>query len=347
MEDFRSLINKVNEDSETRQYLTELREFILEETTREREENLKQRMDQLFDRGQNIVDKYRYSDALDNFLDSADELMQNIKNDEFVTLLKHHANIVSSDLSYTDASGAMHLDTDMLGKIRSVIVPILADTLKYIPIGKIQSSDANREFWVDNIVLCGYDVLPDRVKVHFESDSDLSVRDIEIKKSYTKLVVTLKNIRTELKDMSFFYHKKTFPEMTEQGKFSLRLGGQGASLVMNFNVETKGPNSTPRLTKGKADFNISEMDITFDKSTLNHEILSPIISTFFKAQIQHNIEEEVESALQKLIDNIGGRLTDALSEVNKPLTSRLETVKQTIKGSDVAQTMQKRKEILE
>jgi len=48
-----------------------------------------------------------------------------------------------------------------------------------------------------------------------------------------------------------------------------------------------------------------------------------------------------------LIDNIGGRLTDALSEVNKPLTSRLETVKQTIKGSDVAQTMQKRKEILE
>lgn len=347
LNDFNNLISKFNNDNETIQYLKEVRTFILEEPTREREENLRQRMDELIDRGRNIVDKYRYADELDNFLDSANEMLENIKNDEFVSLMKHHAGIVASDLSYTDASGQTVLDTEILGKLRSVIVPVIADTLKYIPIGKIEGSDKNRDFWVDNIVLCGYDVLPDNIRIHIESDSDLSVRDIEVKKSYTKLVVSLKHIRTEFKDLSFFYHKKTFPEMTEQGKFNLRLGGDGANLTMFFNVEQKAGQKQPHLTKGESEFNIAEMDITFDKSTLKHDILSPIFSTLFKAQIKHNVESEVENALQKLIDNIAGRLTDSLVEVNRPLVSRLESVKQTIKGSDVAQTMEKRKEVLE
>jgi len=262
-------------------------------------------------------------------------------------LLRHHAGIVASDLSYTDPSGETRLDTEVLDKLRSALIPILADAFKYIPVPKIEHVDHNKHYWVDNIVLCGFDVIPDRVKVHMESDSDLSIRDIEVKKSRTRLVVTLKEIRTELKNMDFYYNKKTFPQMTERGKFTLRLGGDGATLQLLFNIEQNATDRAPRLTDGRADFTIHKMDITFDKSTLTHDVLFPMFTTMFQPSIKNKIENEVENSLQKLIDNIAGRLSEALGEVNRPLLSRLENVKATLKCNEFGQAFEARKEKLE
>jgi hypothetical protein len=348
MENLKKIIRKVDNDNETRQYLNELRAFIVEESAKQNdEEALKRRINELIDRGRELSDKYRYADEVNAFLDSSDQLMENIKNDEMVSLLRHHAGIVASDLSYTDPSGETRLDTEVLDKLRSALIPILADAFKYIPVPKIEHVDHNKHYWVDNIVLCGFDVIPDRVKVHMESDSDLSIRDIEVKKSRTRLVVTLKEIRTELKNMDFYYNKKTFPQMTERGKFTLRLGGDGATLQLLFNIEQNATDRAPRLTDGRADFTIHKMDITFDKSTLTHDVLFPMFTTMFQPSIKNKIENEVENSLQKLIDNIAGRLSEALGEVNRPLLSRLENVKATLKCNEFGQAFEARKEKLE
>jgi len=343
------LIQKADEDQETREYLEDVRTFILKESATENvdERNLRRRSSQLIDRGRDLIDKYRYADEVDYFLNCSDELMENISNDEFISILKHHAGIVANDLSYTDDSGVQHIDTEMLGKIRSVIVPIIADSLKYIPMTRIEGSDDKKDFWIDNIVLCAYDIIPDRVRVQIESDSELSVRDIEVKKAYTRLVVTLKEIRTELKDVDFYFHKKSFPEMTESGRFTLRLGGDGASLVITFNIEQTAGDPQPRLTNGTADFHIHKMDIDFDKSSLKHSVLVPMTTGLFKSRIHRTIESGVENNLQKMIDNVGVRLTESLAQVNRPLVSRLEAVKRTMQATEVAQTYEKRREKLE
>jgi len=350
MENLRSLIRKVERDDETRAYLSNLREFILEDSIKENadERYLKERTKQLIDTGRYLVDKYRYGDEVNDFLDSLGELKDNIKNDSLVRVMKHHAGIVATDLQLTDpSSGEIKFDTELIGKIRTVILPVLADALKYIPIPKIQSSDENRSYWVDNIVLCGYDVVPDRVKVYLESESELSVRDIEVKKSYTRLVITLHEIRTELKDLDFYYNKKTFPQMEDSGRLSLRLGGDGATLTMYFNVEQNTPGAAPRLTDGKANFDIHNIDITYDKRTLTHDVLVPMLTALFKLNIQRAIEEEVEKNLQKLIDSVGSRLTEALIGVNRPLVSKLDVVKTAIQGTEVGQTYEARREKLE
>jgi hypothetical protein len=96
-------------------------------------------------------------------------------------ILRQQAGILTADLSYMDIEGKTHVDTEMLSKLQSVILPVLAESLKYIPIPRIESKDYNREYWVDNIVLCGYDILPENIRFHLESDSELSIRDIETK----------------------------------------------------------------------------------------------------------------------------------------------------------------------
>jgi len=274
--------------------------------------------------------------------------MRNIRNDEFVEVLRHHAGLVADDLSFVDNSGKVHLDVDMLGKIRDVLLPILAENLKYIPIPRIESSDHNRDYWVDNIVLCGYDVLPDHIRVQLESDNDVSIRDIETKYSYTKLIITLGQIRTELKDLDFYYKKKTFPEMLDSGRMTISLGGaRGATLKLTFKVEQSPSDKLPKFQEGSASFDIEKFNITFEKGTINHDVLLPMVSQLFKAQIQHLLEMEVENRLSQLLSSLGDQLTEALSSVNRPLVSGLEQLRKVGKSNEFAQTYEKRQQKLE
>lgn len=311
-------------------------------------EEFKQETSRLANEARDIAEEYKYADEVENFLDRSEELMSNIRNDEFVEVLRHHAGLVADDLSFVDTSGNIQLDIDMLGKIRNVLFPILAESLKYVPIPRIESSDNNRDFWVDNIVLCGYDILPDHIRVQLESDNDVSIRDIETKYSYTKLIITLGQIRTELKDLDFYYKKKTFPEMVDSGKMSIRIGGpRGATLKLTFRVEQSPTDKLPKFQEGSASFDIEKFDVTFDKNTISHDVLLPMISQLFKAQIKNLIENEVESNLGNLLGSLGDQLSQALSVVNRPLTSGLEQLRKVGKSNEFAQIYEKRQQKLE
>jgi len=160
--------------------------------------------------GKQIAQEYIYTEELSDFLDCAEQLLFNVKNDEFMQILRHHAGLVVDDLSYVDGQGKVQVDTDMLGKLQGVLIPILADSLKYIPVPRMESEDTNRAFWVDNIVLCGYDIIPDHIRVQLETDSDISLRHIETKRAHTRLIITLSQIRMEVKDIDFYYKRKHF-----------------------------------------------------------------------------------------------------------------------------------------
>jgi hypothetical protein len=289
--------------------------------------------------------QYKNDQEIDNFLNSTMELLDNIKNDEFVKILRHQAGILTADISYVDIEGKTQVDTDLLSKLQSVLLPILAESLKYIPVPRITSKDNDREFWLDNITLCGYDILPENIRFHLESDSELSLKDIETKNVNTRLVITLDKLRTELKDMDFYYKKMTFPELVDQGKVTFRLAGDGASLKFVFNV-IQDEMKTTRLTEGYVSFHIHNMDIEFDKSTITHDVLLPFMSNLYKPQIMHQIETSVEENLTGLVQDIGQRLTNSLASVTRPLQTGIDMARKAVKSSPLAQVYEKRREKL-
>jgi hypothetical protein len=208
-ESLKRLIEVVEEDERAKKFLRETREFILDTKNSEiDEEELKRRSRDLVSRGRELAQEFKYRYEVDDFFDRVQELFENIQNDEFVSVLRHHAGLVAKDISFVDTEGRNQIDFEMVGKLRDVVVPVLAETFKYIPVPRIEQSDKKRAYWVDNIVLCGYDVLPDNVRFQIESDSEVSIRDIETKKSHTRLIITLSKIRTELKNLDFYYEKK-------------------------------------------------------------------------------------------------------------------------------------------
>jgi len=298
-------------------------------------------------RGRELVQEFKYRPEIDDFLDRTQELFDNIRNDEFVSVLRHHAGLIAEDISFIGPEGKTQIDLELVGNLRDVVVPVLAETFKYIPVPRIERSDKNRRYWVDNIVVCGYDVLPDNVRFQIESDSEVSIRDIETKKSNTRLIITLNQIRTELKNLDFFYEKKTTPTLTEGGRVTLRLGGDGATLSFIFEIEQNPEDKVPRLAEGEVHFNIHQLDIEYDKESLKHDVLVPMVTAVFKQQIQTEIEREIEKSFKKLMKPIGEQLMGALSKVNRPILSGVNKVRDVVKGSQVGQVYEKRREKLE
>lgn len=344
----RKLIDLFDKNPEWNQYLTELRNFISSTRSEEevRSEQFKQQSKNLANRGRELMQQLKDENEVDNFLRSSEELIENIKNDEYVKILRQQAGVVSSDLSIVDTEGKVQVDFDMLSKLQSVLLPVLAEYFKYIPLPRIERNDSKREFWLDNITLCGYDIIPENIHFHLESESDLSMKSLE-SRGHTRLVIRLDKFRTELKNMKFFYKKKTFPELMDNGVVSFRIGGDGARLTLVFNVEKFHGDAQPHLTEGYADFHIRKMDIDFDKETLTHDLLVPLITNLSKQDIQNEIEKVVEKSLTNVIQKLGDQLTQTLSQVNRPFLSGLETAKETLKQSEMAQVYLNRREKLE
>jgi len=347
---FKQLAQYFNENERPRKYLSDLREFILSTKSPEyiQSEEFKNRSRQITKEGQQLTKDYVYTDELTDFLDCGEQLMNNIRNDEFLQILRHHAGLVADDLSYVDSKGQVQIDTEMLGKLRNVLIPILAESLKYIPIPRIERNDDTKEYWADNIVLCAYDIIPDQIRVQLETDSELSIRNVESQRSHNRLIITLRQIRTEFKDIDFYYKRKVFPEMSDSGRVTVRLGGsKGATLTLNFRVSQSPTDPIPRFRKGVASFDIQQLEIDFDKQSLHHNVLLPVVGKLFKSQIKRQIETEVERNLNKLINGLGERLTEQLVQANRPISSKLDRIRDAVKSTDLAQTFEKRQQKLE
>jgi len=351
-EDFKfhlgNLIRKTKEDERFHGYLCELKEFILRAKSEDeiRTEEFKEQSKDLARRGRKLMREFK-DDDLKPFLDSINQMIENMKNDEMLQLLRHHAGIVQSDLSYVDNEGTLQLDTDMLNRLQKVLLPVLIDALKYIPVSRITSSDPYRDFWLDQIVLCSYDIIPENIRFHLETDTEFSFQDIQIKSTHTHLVIKLNRFRTELKDIEFYYKKKTFPELEDSGRVTFRIKGEGANLTLTYNVEQGLEDKLPKITKGKADFDISDLDIEFDKTTIHHTVLVPMLTNLFKPQLKLQLEKQVESNLGGFMSKLGDLVMNTISQANRPFLSGLENAKMAIKSSNVGQIYQKRREKLE
>jgi len=344
-----NIIAQTQKNEKLHSYLNELKEFILKAKSEEqiRSEEFRHKSKDLAYRGRDYMREMKQQEDIDQFLNCARDMIDNIRNDELVQLLRHQAGVVRADLSYVDSQGNVQVDTDMLSKLQTAILPVLADALKYIPVPRIHSEDHNLEFWLDNIVLCSYDIVPENIRFHLESDSELSIQDIEVRSTHTSLVIQLNRLRTELKDIEFYFKKRTFPPFEDRGRVTFRIKGEGSRLTFTYKLIQDQHDETPRIRGGYASFDISDMSIEFDKSTLDHPVMIPMLTSLFKTQIRRQVEKKVEENLDGFMERMGGMMTSSLNEINRPFLSGIDRARKAVKSTQLSQVYEKRREIME
>jgi len=293
---------------------------------------------------------------MDSLFDSANEIMDNIKHDELLQVLRHNAGLVQADLSYVDTEGKTQLDTDMLSKLQSALFPVLAEALKYIPLPRIEQYSPDRDYWLDNIILCSHEIIPENIIIRLETEAELSVRDIESKGSRTFFIIELNKILTEFKDIKFWYRKKTLPALEDSGLVTFRIKGEGARLSLCYNIAQGKLEKIPQapeltasysLSEGYATFDIYDMDIEFDTSTIRHTYLLPMLTKIFKVQMKRQIEDAVENNLSGFLAQLGEVMMKTISEVNRPFLTGMDLAKKAVQSSQFARLYEKRTETIE
>jgi len=344
----RQIIYIIQHNEVLREYFSDIRTLLLEAKSEHEvhSKNFKKKTSEIITRGRNIANQLQ-TKVFKSFLKTSHELIKHFEDDNFIQILRHQADIIHSDITFIDSAGKEQIDFNMLSKLQGVLLPVLADALKYIPIPRITASNSRQEFGVDNIVLCIYDILPENILLHFESDSKLSLRELQVKSSQTHLIIQLDRIIAELKDMEFFFKTKVFPEVADSGRVSVRFKAPGASLKLMFKI-VQGKNDTaPRLTQGLAQFKIREMEIKFDKSTLKHDVLLPMLKKMFKKVIKRAIEKQIENNLTHFLTQMADNLTILLESMNKKMIPNIDLARDIIKSSQMGQIFEKRRELIE
>jgi hypothetical protein len=345
LKQFKVLANRIRDDEEANQWIEDFKSFVLQpHAEAKNSEEFREETRSLVERARAIVDKWNNKQEVEDFLNAGNDLIENIKNNNLVSNLREKAGILLDDLTYTDIHGNRQVDTDLIGTIQKAIVPILADALKYIPIPMLSYNSSEMDFTARDVVLCGYDVIPENVYAHLESDSWFSVKELETKRSRTRLVLSLKNIRTEIKDVQFTFKKKTFPQLEDSGRVSVRVGGNGASFKIMFHISQRPEDSVPIFRAADVDFDIDQLDIQFDKATINHDILLPMMVGLWKQYIIRSIERSVETSLEPIINTVGTQLSESLA--TSKFSTYLDQAKASLTSMDTHKTLRDRQDML-
>lgn len=122
-----------------------------------------------------------------------------------------------------------------------------------------------------------YDVLPDYLKLYFQTQLNLDLKQASTDTARAYLRLELNNIRAHLKNVHFAYRRKVFPAIEDEGEppppstttlsdlflgwCDVHLGGKGLSIRMDFIVATDDRNQT-RLS-------VADVDATIDDLTIN------------------------------------------------------------------------------
>jgi len=344
----KELIHTIQHNPSLKEYFTNLKTFILTTKSEEevKSEDFKKKTRKITLRGRKLMNQFAEK-RVKSFLKTSQQLIQHFEDDNFIQILRHQAGIIRSDLTYIDPDGKETIDTQMISNLQHVLFPFLADALKYIPIPRISRSNSKQEFWLDNIVMCIYDFIPENMYFHIESDSRVSLKDLAIKTSHTHLIIDLDHIITEIKDMEFYFKHKKRLILSDSGRVSVHFRNPGATLRMIFTIAQEPNEHIPKLIEGSAQFKISQMEIDLDKSTINHDILLPMLEKMCRKRIQNSIERAIENNLSRIIQQLAENINRALKAMNRKFAPSLGTARDIMKSSNVAQIIEKRRELIE
>ena len=192
---------------------------------------------QLSDKG-NFLLRDRYRDhtnhVLDEFKFFGQQFDEDAQNKRFATSM----NKLFTDLG-NDQNGKPTFKKHLVKDLSSVIVPGLFESVRYVPIPRIEYTDPMVDMIVENLVIESDNLAPNS----FEFGSDNYFRwgrKTVTNKNKNKVMVSVSGVQMDLKDVSYYVHKKQgFPSIKDTGVMDIFMGGSGFSFKIAMETADK------------------------------------------------------------------------------------------------------------
>jgi len=188
------------------------------------------------------------------------------------------------------------------------MMPLILKQLEHVALPKVEGITPAYNYSVDNIMFSGNDIFPEHVYLTLETDVDFDVRHLSSDYSKAELKMRILNVRSMFENIRFYFQRKRFPKIHDEGTLDVGLLGAGTSLSIDWVIESyKG---VPwQFSVKKATCSIDYLDLNFKEA--HHSFIDRTAVKLFKGRIKKQLEIQVAN---KLID-IGSSLSSILNKL--------------------------------
>lgn len=229
-----------------------------------------------------------------------------IRDDPLRQKLAQDTRTFLSDFLIYDAMGKPQLNGEVVRQLKFLVLPILRENLAYIPLPRIEGSNEKMDFWVENVILATSDILPDNVKIDVRSKTLLN-RPGMTGAANTLVRLSLDNVLVNLKDVRFWYRKKTFPKMTDEGFVDVFITGSGIRVCLDLMADFAQASQGSIFTVQNVKVNTDRVKIKIHES--KHDFLYSVVLALFKGRVRREIQLKAEDSIRSNFARINAALS--------------------------------------
>lgn len=313
----------------------------------------------------NLIDqaKYIFTEALENpqrltddqtFINRADQLMANfrgwmreINNNTYLQgiaeegrtileairddplrqkLMNDFQTMLQNFITY-GPNNRPQLNMELIHQMKGLVVPLIVEHLRWIPLPRIEGSNDTYDYWFDNVVFSAPDLIPDKIHVRMVSEGDFDLNALSTDNFATLVRLSEEGIRTTLKDVHFWFRRKSFPRTEDSGYATVDFTGDGAKLDIVLAVTNDG--EKPFQVRRSA---IHIDGINIKVADTRHDFLYNSITTLFapaiRARLEHSLQESLNSFANTINDQLNRlviKTVEGVSNLVPTQTGRLQT----------------------
>ena len=149
--------------------------------------------------------------------------------------------------------------------------------------------------------------------------------------SHHEFTLTLDQIQADMRDVAFYFHKKSgIPKIKDSGIADVLLGGEGLSATIHLASADKDPQSVYKVKKVDVKVDSLKFSIRDSKHDVLYKTLRPLATGLVKRQLQKAIADAVVTCLEYIDGQLVGvrdRMAEAKASEDKSRTQVLQEVR--------------------
>ena len=279
--------------------------YVLKDTSNEE-------WNQIYDKG-NFLLRDRYRNHTQRVLDEITFLGKQFDEDP----LNHKFGVTVQKLFQelgNDENGKPVFKKHLVEDLSKVIIPGFFESVRYVPVPRIEYSDPMVDAIVENLVIEGDNLAPNSFE--FESDNFFRWgRKTVTSYNKNKVMVAVSGIQMDLRDVSYYIKKKQgFPSVTDTGIMDIHMGGTGFSFKIA--METADTKDQQHFFKiNKVDISMKTLTIKLKQS--KHKLLFNIFKPLLFAVIKPALAKVLEKLIKDQVHMLDGKAYEIYKEAER------------------------------
>lgn len=269
----------------------------------------------------------KYKGHFDNLIDRTQTWFKAFADDPLNQRFGDDWARLTRDLLF-DSEGSLKWKPELWMDIRKVILPSLMDQVGYVPIPRIEYTDDALDVVIENLAFSGRNLFPNFVSMEAHNFIKFSPYNAISDERHHEFTLTFAQIQADMKDVAFYFHKKTgVPKLQDSGLADVLLGGHGMTVTAHLRSADKDPSSVFHVKDVIVKIDTLKFSIRDSKHDLLYKTLRPLATGLVKKQVQKAVADAVRTALEYVDGQLVGvrdRMREAKADDNKSRTQVLQ-----------------------